>query len=89
MLFRLRSENLVSTNSGVEPEYIKKYADIYAQDYPEPEVIIVAAKHNAGIMEVPVTMLERRQGTSSISPLRSIYYMIKVSIALILAKISS
>jgi hypothetical protein len=38
--------------------------------------------------EIPVKMNERTSGVSSISPLKSIYYMIKVSIAILLYKIT-
>ena len=59
----------------------------YAQDYPEPESILTAALHGARIMEVPVQMRERQGGQSSITPLGSVYYMIKVTLALIMSSI--
>lgn len=60
------------------------FAANYAQDYPEPEAIIDAVKSGFRVMEVPVTMHERQNGKSSINALRSVYYMIKVSIAVLL-----
>ncbi len=67
---------------------IRLFAANYAQDYPEPEAIVLCAKNNLRIKEVPVVMKERQGGKSSISPLKSVYYMIKVSIAIIFTGIS-
>jgi glycosyltransferase involved in cell wall biosynthesis len=63
------------------------FAQQYAQDYPEPEAIVSAVMAGFRLHEVPVHMRERQGGTSSISPLRSIYYMIKVSLAIILGRL--
>jgi glycosyltransferase involved in cell wall biosynthesis len=72
-----------------EPEaMIKFYAKDYAQDYPEPEAIIAGVIHHARIQEVPVEMHERNAGKSSINPLRSLYYMIKVSLTILLFRIT-
>ena len=65
-------------------DLIKFFSEHYAEDYPEPEAIISAAKNGYKIMEVPVIMNERQGGTSSISGLKSVYYMIKVELALII-----
>lgn len=72
---------------AVNREYLKFYANEYAQDYPEPEAIISGALAGARIKEVPVIMYERVGGQSSISSFKSIYYMIKVSIAIIIERI--
>lgn len=57
------------------------FCESYPIDYPEPESIV--ALHSAGlsVAEVPVSMRERQGGSSSIKALSSIYYMIKVSLA--------
>ena len=65
------------------------FARNYAQDYPEPEAIISAVLNGFRVGEAPVVMAERMGGTSSISPLRSVYYMVKVSIALVVFRITS
>lgn len=57
----------------------------YPDDYPEPESIAVAAKNGLKVQEVPVVMHERRGGRSSIDGFSSIYYMVKVSLAIIFA----
>lgn len=56
----------------------------YPADYPEPESIVTAAKKKLTITEVQVTMHERQGGTSSIKAISSIYYMIKVTLAILL-----
>lgn len=63
---------------------IKLLAQTYPHDYPEPEAIVIL--HRAGLrqLEVPVTMIPRRHGQSSITPLRSVYYMIKVILAILI-----
>jgi len=56
--------------------------DNYPDEYPEPESIILYSWHNFTIAEVPVVMLERQGGQSSIRAFTSLYYMLKVSIAI-------
>ena len=63
------------------------FAERYAQDYPEPEAVMVAGVYKAKIKEVPVEMKARRSGESSISSFGSAYYMIKVSLALVFTRI--
>jgi glycosyltransferase involved in cell wall biosynthesis len=64
---------------------IKMFAREYPGDYPEPETIVNAKKSKLTISEVPVVMSRREEGKSSITGIRSIYYMIKVSLAIIIA----
>ncbi len=64
------------------------YAENYAQDYPEPEAIISAVLEGYRVGEIAVVMRERLGGVSSISPLRSAYYMVKVTIALLVFRIT-
>lgn len=73
---------------AVNREYIRLYASDYPVDYPEPEAIVMAALEGARIGEVPVIMKERVSGKSSISALKSVYYMIKVSLAVILCRVT-
>ena len=65
------------------------YADNYAQDYPEPEAIVSAVTAGFTVKEAPVVMREREGGVSSISALKSVYYMIKVSLAVLLCRMTS
>ena len=88
LLCGIRVTDVTSGMRAVNRRFIEEYARSYAQDYPEPEAIIAAAIRGAKIVEIPVQMRERQGGKSSINPIRSIYYMIKVSLALILARFS-
>lgn len=60
------------------------FANYYPTDYPEPESIVALLRQNYKVLEVPVTMSERRFGISSINFMRSIYYVIKVSLAILI-----
>lgn len=51
----------------------------YPDEYPEPESIVQFGLHKLRILEVPVVMRERQGGTSSITLVKSIYYMFKVT----------
>ena len=64
---------------------ISLFAVDYPRDYPEPESIVNAAKHKLKVSEVPVIMSRREEGKSSITSSRSLYYMVKVSLAIVIA----
>jgi hypothetical protein len=59
-------------------------AEYYPPDYPEPESIVFLARQGLRLREEPVRMRERRAGSSSIGGLQPLYYMAKVSFALIM-----
>ena len=63
---------------------IKLFARHYPSDFPEPEAIVVAQHFNARITELPVVMRKRQGGASSIKYFKSLYYMMKVTVAIIL-----
>jgi glycosyltransferase involved in cell wall biosynthesis len=63
------------------------YAQNYAQDYPEPEAIMSAMLSGYRVGEVPVVMEERKGGVSSIHALQGAYFMLKVSLSLIVSRI--
>lgn len=77
-------KDVTSGFRAVNRSTIRFFAGNYAQDYPEPESIVACVKNKFKITEVPVVMHERCGGESSISPVRSVYYMLKVSIAIFL-----
>ena len=62
---------------------IQFFANNYPVDYPEPEAIVMLAKQKIRIKEIQVNMFEREGGESSINMWRSIYYMFKVTIAIV------
>lgn len=67
---------------------IELFSHDYPIDYPEPESIVIAVKHHLKVTEFPVKMNERQGGSSSIKAFSSIYYMIKVSLAIIIQGIT-
>ncbi len=80
------SERITDTTSGFRAagrEVIEFFSDNYPDDYPEAEALVLLHKKGFDIMEVPVEMAERAGGRSSITPLRSLYYMIKVLLAIL------
>lgn len=81
-------KDVTSGFRAVNKEYIRIYAENYPNDYPEPEAIVSAVMHGGAIKECPVVMREREKGTSSINFVKSIYYMIKVTLAIIVCRIS-
>jgi glycosyltransferase involved in cell wall biosynthesis len=85
---RLRSGARVSDpTSGFRvagPRAIALFASNYASDYPEPEAIALARRRGLVLREVPVKMRSRGQGESSIGVGRTLYYLVKVSLALLL-----
>ncbi|HLF17275.1 MAG TPA: glycosyltransferase family 2 protein [Candidatus Omnitrophota bacterium] len=68
---------------------IKVFADYYPHDFPEPEAIVVAGRYRARIKEVPVKMRKRASGNSSIRYLKTLYYMVKVTFAILLDKLKT
>lgn len=69
----------------VNREVIELFAEEYPKDYPEPESVVALLKLKKKVKELAVIMNEREEGVSSISPVKSVYYMVKVSIAAIIA----
>jgi glycosyltransferase involved in cell wall biosynthesis len=61
---------------------IELFAAEYPHDYPEVEATVLVFRYRLRLLEVPVAMRHRASGRSSITPLRSVYYMTKVSLAL-------
>ena len=57
----------------------------YSYDYPEPESLALAGAMQLRIAEVPVVMRERQGGSSSIAGLKAPYYMLKVTLAVLLS----
>ena len=92
MLIRLmcgaKVKDVTSGFRAVNRRFIELFAENYPDDYPEPEVIVTTKLYGAVIKELPVVMRERTTGKSSINLKRSIYYMIKVSLAIIICRIS-
>ena len=69
-------------------EVIKLFANDYPKDYPEPETVVTVLRNKLKVSEMPVIMNAREGGKSSITNLKGIYYMIKVTLAIMIASIS-
>ncbi len=85
----IKIKDVTSGFRAVNRKYIEMYAKEYPVDYPEPEALIRASLDGAKILEIPVVMKERESGHSSISSWKSVYYMVKVSLAIILSRIAN
>jgi glycosyltransferase involved in cell wall biosynthesis len=78
-------QRVTDTTSGfraVNRRGIALFAADYPHDYPEVEATVMVVKSRLRLVEVPVTMRERAGGRSSITALRSVYYMVKVLLAI-------
>ncbi|HZL34556.1 MAG TPA: glycosyltransferase family 2 protein [Tepidisphaeraceae bacterium] len=63
---------------------IRAFAHWYPEDYPEPEVVLLLKRAGYAIEEIPVKMRHRRTGKSSISLTGGVFYIIKVTVCLLL-----
>jgi glycosyltransferase involved in cell wall biosynthesis len=80
-------QRVTDTTSGfraVNRKGIVLFASDYPHDYPEVETTVLVFRHKLRMVEVPVEMRTRASGRSSITLFRSIYYVIKVSLALLI-----
>ena len=83
----LTGQKITDPTSGmrmINRDILAMYSESYPKDYPEPESVVAIINSGKKVMEYPVIMRKRTEGTSSISPLKSVYYMIKVSLAIFL-----
>ena len=80
-------KDVTSGFRAVNRKFIKIFAMDYPADYPEPKAIVDAVMRRGRILEIPVKMHERQYGESSINLSKSIYYMIKVSLDILICRI--
>jgi glycosyltransferase involved in cell wall biosynthesis len=86
----LTRQRVTDTTSGFQAlnrKGIALFASDYPSDYPEVEATVLVHKHRLRLAEVQVRMREREHGTSSITFVRSIYYVFKVTLALFVAMV--
>ena len=84
----LTRQRVTDTTSGFQAlnrTGIALFARDYPADYPEVEATLLVLRHRLRLAEVPVRMRDREHGASSITFLRSVYYMFKVTLALLVA----
>lgn len=81
----LSRQKVTDTTSGFQAlnqPAIALFARDYPNDYPEVEATVLLLKHRLRLIEVQVDMRERGSGSSSITFLSSLYYAVKVTLAL-------
>lgn len=81
---------VTDTTSGfvaLDRRAIELFAAEYPHDYPEVEATLVALRSGLRLAQVQVEMRERETGTSSITFARSVYYVLKVTLALLVASL--
>jgi len=79
---------VLDTTSGyrlADKAVIKQFAKRYPIKYPEPETIVHILKRKYKVLEKPANMFERTGGVSSITPIKSIRYMIEVCSSILIA----
>jgi glycosyltransferase involved in cell wall biosynthesis len=82
----LLGERITDSTSGFRAfnrRAIEVLSETYPDDYPEPEAIYILRKRGLRVREVPVEMKSRAGGKSSITLGRSLYYMVKVNLAIL------
>ena len=85
----LTGKTVTDPTSGmrmINRKLLKKFTNAYPKDYPEPESVVTVLSEKHKVTEIPVVMNEREEGISSISLRNSVYYMIKVSFAVVIAR---
>src|SRR5581483_9542157 len=82
LIARQRVTDTTSGFQALNRKALALFAADYPHDYPEVEGMVMTIRHRLRLQEVPVQMREREHGQSSITALRSIYYMAKVLLAL-------
>ena len=86
----LGGQKVTDTTSGfsaLDRTAIELFATEYPHDYPEVEATLVALRSGLRLVQVQVDMRERQAGTSSITFVRSLYYIVKVMLALLVASL--
>lgn len=83
-------QRFTDTTSGFRAagrKVIELYASYYPIDYPEVESIVYLKRKGCRITEVATEMHHRKAGKSSITPWKSVYYMVKVTLAVLMSAI--
>lgn len=89
LLFKMLINTKITDGTSGFRIYNRKSIDVlskyYSNDYPEPDAIILLKKHGLQICEVGVEMRAREHGKSSITLIKSPYYMAKVILSILLS----
>jgi glycosyltransferase involved in cell wall biosynthesis len=82
LIVRQRVTDTTSGFRACNRKAICLFAADYPHDYPEVEATVLLSRHRLTMVEVPVIMRIRETGSSSITAVQSVYYMVKVLLAL-------
>lgn len=82
LILHRRIEDCTSGFRAFNRSAIEFLSEDYPHDFPEPESIITLCRNGFRVIEVPVQMHPRAAGRSSITLVRSFYYMAKVLLAI-------
>lgn len=83
-----RIMDVTSGYRAVNRTFLSIYSKDYPADYPEPEALVAAIMYRGRVREIPVQMRAREGGISSITLKKSVYYMVKVSLAILIRRLS-
>ena len=86
----LGGQRVTDTTSGfvaLDRVGIELFARDYPHDYPEVEATLVALRSGLRLAQVQVEMRVRESGVSSITFVRSLYYIVKVLLALLVSSL--
>jgi glycosyltransferase involved in cell wall biosynthesis len=72
---------------AINRQLVQFYSAQYPSDYPEVDSYILMHRLKARVAEIPVRMYDREEGKSSITPIRAIYYMVKVTLSFLINRI--
>ena len=87
LLCRQRVTDTTSGFVALDCTAIELFAREYPHDYPEVEATLVALRSGLRLTHVQVEMRERETGSSSITFVRSLYYIVKVMLALLVSSL--
>lgn len=90
LISRLTGAHLTDPTSGFRcagPRAWRRFARDYPDDYPEPESLARCCRSGLHVGELPVRMHPRQGGASSIHRAQSVYYMLKVTLAILIDRV--
>ena len=87
VLFGQRVTDATSGMRMCNRKVMELFIKEYPRDYPEPETVSRLLRHKYRVKEIPVRMREREAGVSSISLGKSAYYMVKVTLAILIERL--
>ncbi|MCS4488038.1 glycosyltransferase family 2 protein [Streptococcus sciuri] len=88
MMKLVTGQKIYDTTSGyrlANKEIIAQFVKRYPRKYPEPESTVHVLKRKKRVMECPANMHDRLGGQSSITPFKSIRYMLEVCLSIVVS----